>query len=125
MVHWTEIENLVKAHRLESPTATEGSLLRTLRLWWCIKYNRPFKDPLLQEYNIDELAYEYLTHYFLDPENDPKKKVVETKAEQEDQEWIKKQIESMAVKPKAEPEPPKKDEPIPELPPDISTRFDG
>lgn len=32
--------------------------------WWCRKYNRPLKDPLLQTYTIEELSYEY----FLDME---------------------------------------------------------
>ena len=27
--------------------------------WWCNHYNRPLKDPLLQQYTTEELAYEY------------------------------------------------------------------
>lgn len=27
--------------------------------WWCSYYNRPLKDPLLQQYTTEELAYEY------------------------------------------------------------------
>ena len=27
--------------------------------WWCNHYNRPLKDPLLQQYTLEELAYEY------------------------------------------------------------------
>lgn len=27
--------------------------------WWCRQYNRPLKDPLLKQYTIEELAYEY------------------------------------------------------------------
>jgi len=27
--------------------------------WWCRQYNRPLKDPLLNQYSIEELAYEY------------------------------------------------------------------
>jgi fumarylacetoacetate (FAA) hydrolase family protein len=27
--------------------------------WWCTYYNRPLKDPLLQQYSTEELAYEY------------------------------------------------------------------
>jgi hypothetical protein len=30
--------------------------------WWSDKYNRPLKDPLLQTYSIEELAYEYYLH---------------------------------------------------------------
>ena len=43
--------------------APSGRLIQ-LMAWWCRKYNRPFKDPLLQTYTIDELSYEY----FLDME---------------------------------------------------------
>lgn len=36
--------------------------LRTesLQRWWCKKYNRPRKDPLLSEYTLEELMIEYL-----------------------------------------------------------------
>jgi hypothetical protein len=27
--------------------------------WWCTHYNKPLKDPLLQQYTLEELAYEY------------------------------------------------------------------
>jgi len=27
--------------------------------WWCRQYNRPLKDPLLNQYTIEELAYEF------------------------------------------------------------------
>ncbi len=32
----------------------------TLQRWWCAKYNRPRKDPLLSEYTPEELMIEYL-----------------------------------------------------------------
>jgi hypothetical protein len=46
--------------------------------WWCRQYNRPLKDPLLNQYSIEELAYEYflageVTAYkqeLIDQEND-------------------------------------------------------
>lgn len=42
--------------------AAAGSRLRTewLQRWWCKKYNRPRKDPLLNEYTLEELMIEYL-----------------------------------------------------------------
>lgn len=42
--------------------ATAGSRLRVewLQRWWCKKYNRPRKDPLLNEYTLEELMIEYL-----------------------------------------------------------------
>jgi hypothetical protein len=27
--------------------------------WWCERYNKPLKDPLLQQYTLEELMYEY------------------------------------------------------------------
>lgn len=30
-----------------------------LQWWWCRQYNRPLKDPLLQEYTLEELQIEY------------------------------------------------------------------
>ena len=30
-----------------------------LSSWWSRYYNRPLKDPLLQQYTLEELAYEY------------------------------------------------------------------
>lgn len=42
---------------------TEG-----LQRWWCKKYNRPRKDPLLVEYTPEELMIEYLEDMI---ENDP------------------------------------------------------
>ena len=33
--------------------------MRFLTSWWCKHYNRPLKDPLLKEYTLEELAYEY------------------------------------------------------------------
>jgi len=27
--------------------------------WWCRYYSRPLKDPILEKYTIEELAYEY------------------------------------------------------------------
>jgi methyl coenzyme M reductase gamma subunit len=31
-----------------------------LQRWWCKKYNRPRKDPLLNEYTLEELMIEFL-----------------------------------------------------------------
>ena len=30
--------------------------------WWSKQYNRPLKDPILQTYSLEELAYEYYSH---------------------------------------------------------------
>ncbi len=31
-----------------------------LQRWWCQKFNRPRKDPLLQQYTLEELFIEYM-----------------------------------------------------------------
>ena len=43
-------------------TSERGNLL-FLMSWWSEHYNRPLKDPLLQEYTIEELAYEYYGYH--------------------------------------------------------------
>jgi hypothetical protein len=37
----------------------EESQLRWLQSWWSKTYSRPLKDPLLADYTIEELYYEY------------------------------------------------------------------
>lgn len=41
---------------------TEKAQLRYLTYWWSNKYNKPFKDPLLKEYTLEDLYYEYRLH---------------------------------------------------------------
>lgn len=50
------------ANDFESLRAVAGHRVRNdiLARWWCKKYNRPRKDPLLQEYTPEELIIEYL-----------------------------------------------------------------
>jgi hypothetical protein len=119
MVNWKALENLARERRISTTITTEDDLLRSLQVWWCVKYSRPFKDPLLASYTIDELAYEYLTYFFTEPENDPRKKKETEKAKDDDEAWIKKQLENM----KTSVIPPPKEE-IPENLPEISTKFD-
>jgi hypothetical protein len=38
---------------------TESSQSRFLCYWWSKTYGKPLKDPLLQEYTLEELYYEY------------------------------------------------------------------
>jgi hypothetical protein len=142
-LNWTLIDRLAKAHRLIDPTASEKDLFRALKLWFCIKYSRPFKDPLIDSYTLDELVYEYLVHYYLDPANDPNKKKEEEKAAQDDDEWIKKMLAGGLEGAKTQPPAPSVDggqapanaqeapqvaqtrpaEVVPDLP-DISTSFE-
>lgn len=131
LLNWDLIDRLAKSHRLVDATADLDSFTRELRLWWCLKYNRPFKDPLLQSYTLDELLYEYLTYFYLDPDNDPVVQVDAQRRAQEDADWVKQQLAQIQVqappveKPKEVKDSEKTSEatPIPELP-EISTRFD-
>lgn len=94
-MNWLEMERLAKAHHLEPRTHSEDTVRRFLESWWCFKYARPFKDPLLQEYTIDELIYEYMRHYFV--ENDPRIVIEAAKRKAADDEWIRKQLERVAA----------------------------
>lgn len=42
-----------------APLDTEQTQLLFLKSWWSRTYSRPLKDPLLQEYTLEELYYEY------------------------------------------------------------------
>lgn len=117
MIHWKEMDRLAKAHHLTDPTISEKAITRFLRVWWCVQYNRPFKDPLLNEYTLDELVYEYLIHYYLDPKNDPKKKAEEEASQDDDNAWVKKMLEQQKAQAQAK-------ENAKKAPPEISTKFD-
>lgn len=130
-IHWDAMRKLAIAHQLEEPASSQDALLRFLRFWWCQKYDRPFKDPLLLSYTSDELCYEYLRYYYSLKENDPKKKIEEQKQQESDEAWIKKMLEGSQkneTNPTSKAEPAsdlsqQKDTQIPDLP-DISTQFD-
>jgi hypothetical protein len=126
-LHWTEVDRLAQAQQRIDPLASEADLWRHLKIWWCIKYQRPFKDPLLETYTLDELVYEYLVWYYRDPENDPAEKKQKEDQAKADQDWAVAMIKKHNSK-KAEPEKAKEEPkaPPPNLPdlPDISTRFD-
>jgi hypothetical protein len=126
VVNWVEIDRLAKAHHQIDPTSSEEALGRRLRLWFCIKYNRPFKDPILDTYSIDELAYEYLTWFYLNPDNDPLEKKRKESQSKDDETWVLEQLKKSQKKvdPPKPPEPtPPAAPPIPDLP-EISTSFD-
>jgi hypothetical protein len=38
---------------------TYDEMFFSLRRWWCQHYKRPYKDPLLDSYTFEELAFEY------------------------------------------------------------------
>ena len=130
--HWEEIQKIAKAHHIQDPLDNEDAFTRFLQFWWCRKYNRPFKDPLLFTYTIEELTYEWLRHIYLLPDQDPRKELEAKNAREDEDAWIREQLKKVksqvATNPaKADVEPPEPVTPeIPDLPPlpDISTKFD-
>jgi hypothetical protein len=88
--------------------------------WWCRYYSRPLKDPLLQEYTLEELAYEY---YLINEIEKVRQERIEAEAdrieldklqeaddwadmmEAEEEEEERKAQESKDPKPEPEPEP--------------------
>lgn len=138
-LHWNEIDRLVLAHHREDPTSSIEALERYLKKWWCLTYERPFKDPLLEQYTLDELVYEFLTKYYQKPENDPDRIDQDKKRQQEDDEWasrmLQKEIEKIqqsaeSIKKSVSPQKSggrkksKKNKADADLPDVISTRFD-
>lgn len=122
-VHWLEVQKLARAHQIENPTENLETFSRFLKIWWCRKYNRPFKDPLLTSYTMNELIYEFLRHFYFQPENDPKKELQAKKIREDEDKWIREQLTK--IHQQTAPPPTPKPDPNPPIdpPPDISTKF--
>jgi len=73
---------------------SESDLERYLRAWWCIRYNRPYRDPLLLSYSLEELIVEYLDVSYRSNPDAFKKAKEQEKAQKEDDSWA----EAMAAK---------------------------
>lgn len=61
----------IKRIALENVTSDlEGrsSIIRFLHRWWCRYYKRPYKDPLLTEYEIEDLLLEFYEVTFYEDE---------------------------------------------------------
>lgn len=43
-------------------TAAARLKLQQLQFWWCKKYRKPWRDPLLQTYTLEELQIEHLMY---------------------------------------------------------------
>jgi len=54
---------------IQTEPKTLSELAVWLKRWWCRHYTRPYKDPLLETYTLEELLLEYYETHFLD---DPK-----------------------------------------------------
>jgi hypothetical protein len=122
-----KIAKLARARRKQDPFKNTDALRNHLQNWWCIQYNRPLKDPILKEYALEDLVYEFFVHYYANPENDPIKAEQKTASEKADMEWAMKQMAKQQSVPK-QPEVPKLEPPQPEAPPvpdmpDLSMKF--
>lgn len=49
----------IAAYNARAELTNEHQLLLFLQSWWSRIYNRPLKDPLLSEYTLEELIYEF------------------------------------------------------------------
>jgi ABC-type multidrug transport system ATPase subunit len=127
-LHWDAVSTLAKAHHMEEPTSGLDAFTRFLKWWWCQKFNKPMKDPLLESYTLDELLYEYLRYYYSTPENDPRKELEAKRVKDDEDAWIRKQLERVQQAAPPQKEEPKKAAPSQEAPtpemPDISTKFE-
>ena len=86
------MERKAKAHHrlLKKDRLTDEELFEFLKWWWRVKFNRPMKDPLLETYTAQDLAYEFFRYRFMT--QDPDAIDENAKAIGADQEWIKKQM---------------------------------
>lgn len=81
---------------VEREVTTVGEALEFLKKWWCRYYKRPYKDPLLQEYTIEELLLEFYENSFLDNEKMKDKfkteLILAQESEEDHEEWLKSQM---------------------------------
>lgn len=71
---------------LDKDYLTYDELLFKLRRWWCQYYKRPYKDPLLDNYTLEELMFEYfdITHV---ANKKPEETKIAEKFDTEDRDW--------------------------------------
>ena len=74
------IKQLVKIER-EKTKLNYDEFFFNLKRWWCRHYNRPYKDPMLESYTLEELYYEYCDVNYLD------EKITEETTETSQEEW--------------------------------------
>lgn len=98
------IENIKKLveSRVEKRDLTLDEFLDTLRRWWCKYYKRPYKDPLLAEYSIEELAYEYFDVNYDPSEVNKDKKTEEN--DQADRDWAAEEDAKLAKQAELQPD---------------------
>ena len=88
------IEDLVDGSR-QQPLEGSDELLSSLRRWWCRHYNRPYKDPMLLDYSLEELWFEYLdvTYDERQAKKEAEQKAGLTAPSQDDYDWAAKMEE--------------------------------
>ena len=91
-----------------------------MAIWWCEHYNRPLKDPMLQEYSLEDLIYERFivmerAAYIKEMEEEETDRIEEEKL-QEDDDWAD-QMETMLGNQEAKKQPEPKKEPKEEYDP--------
>lgn len=75
----------------------ERELEKFLAAWWCKTYQRPYKDPLLLSYTMEELLCEYLdASYRANPEAFKNAKVAE-KQRAEDDSWAERMAKKLGA----------------------------
>lgn len=91
---------------------SEENTLQYLKIWWSNHYNRPLKDPILEQYTLEELMYEY---YSIIEYNSPSKNEenkddqqddkIEEEKRKENEEWAARmeEVEKMEESIKADP----------------------
>lgn len=97
------IEDLVDGSRRQ-PLEGSDELLSSLRRWWCRHYARPYKDPMLLDYSLEELWFEYLdvTYDERQARKEAEQKAGLSAPTQDDYDWASKMEEEDEDLPKLE-----------------------
>lgn len=78
---------------LNGDLATLDQLWTHMARWWCIHYKRPFRDPMVLDYTLEELVKEYLIVQFMENPDRLREEITKsggkTKEEQEDDNWFR------------------------------------
>ena len=80
-----DIKKLVADER-NKERLNQDEFFASLKRWWCQYYKRPYKDPLLNEYSLEELYYEYCDTNFSKEEDEQDAKA-NTAIPQEEWDW--------------------------------------
>lgn len=79
----------IAASNARSDLNSETDIALFLKSWWSDYYNRPMKDPILQQYTLEELLYEFYDKV------ERKQAKEEQKLKEEEQVEVKKEREAL------------------------------